>query len=190
MVQSASKKFYVGAAPGYVMPENVNFSRTASTNNSGKLEFADGYSVGAFAGYRFNDYLRGEANLSYAKVDYDKVTVDGIGSADMDGDVSATIGMISAVVTPLGRSVVSPLLGGGVGAAYVTDKVNSVAGVTTGWNNSETELALSGMAGLEADVSSNVALGVRYNYYWIDTGDSGRDNFTAHSLSATAAVKF
>lgn len=190
MVKSASKKFYVGVAPGYVLPEDVKFSRTSSTNNSGKLEFEDGYSVGAFAGYHFNDYLRGEANLSYAKVDYDKATVNGIGSADIDGDVSATIGMISAVVAPLGKSAVSPLLGGGVGAAYVKDKVSSVAGVTTGWDNSETDLALSGMAGIEADVSSNVALGVRYNYYWIDTGGDGRDNFTAHNFSATAAVKF
>lgn len=191
VVTSPSKKVYAGVQAGVVLPEDVNFSKTATTTNSGKFEFQDGYSVGALAGYKFNDYLRGEANLSYAKIDYDKVTLDGVGSVNVDGDLKSTIGMVNGIVSPLGKSTISPLLGAGVGMAHTKDKASaSAGGITATVDRDTNDLALGGMLGVEADVSDSVSLGVRYNYLWVDSGTDGRDNFAAHNFSATAALKF
>lgn len=186
-VTSPSKDFYVGLQAGWVIPEDVDFT---VLGRSGKYEFNDGYSVGGLAGYQFNNYLRGEVSLTYAHFDYDRVSIDGIGSGSVDGDVNSTIGMVSAVVSPLGKTKVSPFFGGGVGAAYSKDKIRSVDGVSVDVSNSDTNLALSGLVGLEANLSDSVSLGLRYNYLWIDSGSNGTDNLATHNFSATATYKF
>lgn len=199
-------KFYVGIAPGYVSAEDVNFSGNASTggysaNASGKFEFKDGYSISAFAGYQFNDYLRAEAELGYAKFDYDKVSLSGTitgngstvavnGSADLDGSVSSTVGLLSGIVTPLGKGKVTPLLGAGIGFAVVEDEVNRIGTTNVNLSNTETDLALAGMVGVEVAVSNSVALGARYRYLWVDSGSNGVDDLTVHNFTATAALKF
>ena len=190
VVMSPNKKVSVGVQGGLVIPQDVNFSKSASASNSGKIEFKDGYSVGGFAGYQFNDYLRGEAGLSYAKFDYDSVSMDGVGSAKVDGDVKSTIGMISGVVTPLGQSRISPLVGAGVGVAHTKDQASHVGNINVNIDRQTTDLAATGMLGVEGAVTDSVSVGLRYNYYWINSGTDGRDDFTAHNLSATAAVKF
>lgn len=183
-------KLYVGVAPGLVVPEDVSFSRTATTTNSGKIEFKDGYSLAGFAGYEFNDYLRGEASVTYAKVDYDKVSMDGFGTVKVDGDLKSTIGMLNGIVAPLGKTRISPLLGGGVGVAYTKEKASHAGGINVNVDRETNDLALSGLVGVEANITDSVSLGVRYNYFWVDSGEDGRDNFTAHNFSATAAWHF
>ncbi|MCR6629071.1 MAG: porin family protein [Magnetospirillum sp.] len=191
VVTSPSKKVYAGVQAGMVVPEDVNFSRTATSANSGKIEFEDGYSVGGFAGYKFNDYLRGEASVTYAKFDYDKVTVNGVGTIDVDGDVKSTIGMVNGIVSPLGKSTISPLLGAGIGMAHTKDKASANAGgIAVNVDRNTNDLALSGLVGVEAEVSNSVSLGVRYNYFWVDSSTAGFDDLTAHNFSATAAIKF
>lgn len=191
VVTSPSKKVYAGVQAGMVVPEDVNFSRSANASSSGKIEFQDGYSVGGFAGYKLNDYLRTEASLTYAKFDYDKVTLDGVGSVNVDGDVKSTLGMVSGIVSPLGRSTISPLLGAGIGMAHTKDKgTANGGGISVNVDQSTNDLALTGLVGVEADLTNDVSLGVRYNYFWVDSGNDGRDNLAAHNFSATAALKF
>lgn len=199
-------KVYAGLSAGWVSPEDVKFSGSATsggytTSASGKFQFEDGYSVTGFAGYRFNDYIRGEAELGYTQFDYDKVSLNGTitgggttytvsGSADLDGEVKSWVGMLNAVVTPLGKSKVTPLVGGGLGFAATDEKITRIGGTAANLSSDHTDLAAAAILGIEAGVASNIDIGVRYRYYWVDSGDNGIDDFTAHNLSATAAFKF
>lgn len=203
---SKTGRFYVGIAPGLVVPEDTNFSASGSSGGytasaSGKFEFKDGYSISAFAGYQFSDYLRAEGELAYARFDYDKITLNGTitgngrtytvnGSADLDGSVESTLGLLSAVVSPLGKARVAPLVGGGIGFAATDEQIDRIGGSAANLSSSHTDLALSGMLGIEAAVSDNVRLGARYRYLWVDSGRDGLDNFTAHNFQATAAWAF
>lgn len=197
---------YAGLSVGWVSPEDVNFSGSASSGGytssaAGKFEFKDGYSVTGAVGYRFNDYLRAEGEIGYTKFDYDKVTLNGTitngsttytvaGSAPLEGEVSSWIGMVNGIVAPLGKSKVTPLIGGGIGFAATDEKITRIGTTAANLSSEHTDLALNGLVGVEASVTTNVDLGVRYRYYWVDSGDSGHDDFTAHNLSATAAFKF
>lgn len=201
-----AQRAYVGLSAGWVSPEDVNFSGSSTsggytTSASGKFEFKDGYSVTGFAGYRFNDYIRAEGELGYTQFDYDKVTLNGTitgggttynvsGAATLDGEVSSWIGMVNGIVAPLGKSRVSPLLGGGVGFAATEEKITAIGGTAANLTADHTDLALNGIVGVEASVTPSVDLGVRYRYYWVDSGSNGRDDFTAHNLAATASLKF
>lgn len=199
-------KFYAGVAAGMVMPEDVSFSANAtqggaSASASGKFEFDNGHSVSAFAGYRFSDYVRGEAELGYTAFDYDKITgtltvtsgsttANVSGSAEIEGDVSAVVGMLRGIVTPLGKSKVTPFVGLGVGFVSVEESITRIGTTSLNAKADSTDLAVDGTVGIEFAVSDKVDLGARYRYLWADTGSSGVDDFTAHNIMATAAFRF
>ncbi len=202
---SPDGKFYVGAGAGWVIPEDTNFKATSSGgttyNAAGKLQFQDGYSLSAMAGYKVNDYLRAEAQVDYTRFEYDSVSMNGSitsggttynvnGSASLDGTVTSALGMVNGVVTPLGKARVSPLLGGGVGFAATEEKITAIGGQSTNISGSHTDLALSGMLGVEAMVSDNASIDLRYGYMWVNSGNDVFDDFTAHNISANAAFHF
>lgn len=191
VLKSASKKVYVGVAPGYVMPNDVKFSSTAgAVSGSGKWKLDNGYSLSGFAGYEFNDYLRSEAEISYSRIEYDKVTVNGLGSADVDGKVTSTVGMLSGLVSPLGKTRVRPLVGAGAGWASTDDKIKTIGGVPVDSDHSRNNLALSGTAGMDYEASDSLSFGLRYRYMWIDSSHNGVEDFTAHNITANAAIHF
>jgi opacity protein-like surface antigen len=201
-----SGKVYAGVSAGMVIPNAVNFSSNTSvggytTNATGKFEFDNGYSVSGLAGYRFNDYLRGEAELGYSSFDYSKVSLNGTitsggttytvnGTADLKGSVDTVTGMVNGIVTPMGKSKVTPLLGAGIGFAATDQKITRIGTTATNLTKSSTDLAASGMVGLEYAATEKVAVGARYRYMWVNSGGNGLDDFTAHNITATATYKF
>jgi opacity protein-like surface antigen len=201
-----SGNIYAGVMAGVVMPEDVSFSSNASQGGttvtaSGKFEYQPGYSASAYMGYRFNPYLRGEVEGAYARFDYDKISgnftltqgttnVTVSGSADLEGEVQSWLGLARGVVSPLGKSKIQPLLGGGVGFARHEEKITSIGGTAVSAKADGTDLALEGMAGLEAEVSSSIDLGIRYRYLWIDSGDKGFDDSTAHNVVGSVSYRF
>jgi opacity protein-like surface antigen len=117
-------------------------------------------------------------------------TVNVNGTAPVNGSVTATLGMLNGMVTPFGKSRVTPLVGAGVGVAHFEDKIDSIGGSAVNSNRTETDLALSATAGIKVSATDSVVLGARYRYLWADTGHNGVDNFTAHNFMGTAAIKF
>lgn len=203
---SSDGKFYLGAGAGLVIPEDTNFKSNTSSggaafSTSGKLQFQDGYSLSAMAGYKFNDYLRAEAEVDYTRFEYDSISMNGTitsggttynvnGSTSLDGTVTSVLGLVNGVVTPLGKSRVSPLVGGGVGFASTEEKITAIGGQSANISGSHTDLALSGMLGVEAMVTNNASIDLRYRYMWVDSGNETFDDFTAHNISANAAIHF
>lgn len=146
-------------------------------------------------------YLWGEVEGAYTRFDYDKISgnftltqgatnVTVSGSADLEGEVQSWVGLARGVVSPLGKSKIQPLLGGGVGFARHEEKITSIGGTAVAAKADGTDLALEGMAGLEAEVSPSIDLGIRYRYLWIDSGDKGFDDSTAHNVVGSVSYRF
>jgi opacity protein-like surface antigen len=189
-----------------VIPQDVGFSANSTrggttTTGSGKFEFDAGYSVAALGGYKINPYVAAEAEIGYASFDYNKVTGNFTatnggssatvsGSAKLDGSVDSVIGLARGIVSPLGDRPIRPLIGGGVGFASTSEKINKIGTTAVSASTDHTDLALEGTVGLEADIGLSTTLGARYRYMWINSGNEGLDNFAAHNMVGTLAYKF
>lgn len=46
------------------------------------------------------------------------------------------------------------------------------------------------MLGVEAMVTNNASIDLRYRYMWVDSGNETVDDFTAHNISANPAIHF
>lgn len=202
-------KFYVGLGAGIVIPQDTNVSASGAVNGSGTLSYKNNASIMGMAGYRLNNYLTGEAELAYSSLDYDSVSgtltgggLSGSGCVNVNGHVNAIVGLANAIVTPLGNKDISPYLGGGIGFANTNSTINSLSsgGVTVAdnTNNSETNLALDAIAGVNFRIADHFSLGGRYQYLWVNssTTSSGsgitqkEGNFGAHVLTAQATYNF
>jgi opacity protein-like surface antigen len=203
--------FYVGASAGLVIPESTKISITGSVvTGSGEITYKNAAAFTGFVGYNITDNLAGEAELGYSSVDYDNIsgtlTAGSLspisGKINVSGHNDAVLGLFNAIVHPLGKRSLSPYVGAGVGFADIDSKVNSLsAGGSTASVNasqSETDLAVNGIAGVDLAVTDNLSIGGRYRYLWINsaasttasgvTGKTG--DFTAHVLTAQATLHF
>ena len=69
---------------------------------------------------------------------------------------------------------------------------------TVNADQSETDLALNGIAGVNLAVTDNITIGARYRYLWINSEDSTTasgvtgnvGNFTAHVITGQATAHF
>ncbi len=200
---------YVGLSGGIIIPDDVHDTYSGTITGSSNTSFKTGAAVTGFAGYHFNNFIAGEAELGYAAYDYDKASgtlssggTTLTGSIGVNGDVTAWTGFANAIITPLGRAGFSPYIGGGLGFASVDAKINSVTlgGTTLAVNSkrSETDFAANILAGFDFPVSNNFALGARYRFVWINSGGTStssgtttkEDNATAHVISVTAKYRF
>jgi len=206
--------FYAGLSGGGVITEDVNISATGTvggvaSNASGKISYKNAAAITGLAGYHFNDYVAGEAELGYASVDYDKISGSGTvgavtfsGTATLNGHTDVVMGVANAIVTPLGRSRFSPYVGAGLGFANLDSHLNSVsaAGVTQTVNasESETDFAFDVLAGFDYAVTDNLLLGGRYRYLWINTSSSATSgglttksgDTSAHVITANVTWRF
>lgn len=202
--------FYVGLGAGIVVPESTSVTISGSVTGSGNVNYDDGPAVLGMFGYHFNDYIVGEGELGYSSLDYSNIsgslTAGSLGTISgkigVNGNVDAVVGLFNALITPLGKSELSPYIGGGIGFASTDAKVNSLSanGVTAAVNssNSETDLAADAVVGLDFGVTNHFSLGGRYQYLWVNSGSSSTANgvtgkvgdFTANVITAQATYKF
>jgi opacity protein-like surface antigen len=197
-----SGKVYGALNGGALLPTNTDVSFTGTLSGSGKIHYNTGYTFGGTLGYHFNDYIAGEADLSYSRANYDKIsgTLNGAsGDLDLGGHVSAVTGLLNAVVTPVKNLAFTPYFGGGIGFAATSSKITSVGGVAvTGSDGHKTDFAADVLAGFDVPVNKDVSLGGRYQYVWInssqsDTSSLGTEhdgNFGASVITARATFHF
>lgn len=204
-------KFYVGVGAGIVVPQGTDISASGTVTGSGTLNYKDSAGIMGLAGYHFSDYLAGEAELGYSSLDYDNVSGTltagslgtGSGSIGINGHTNAFVGLANAIVSPFGKTLgIVPYIGGGIGFASTSSKINSLSfgGATANVDssNSETNLALDGIVGVDVPVADGFALGARYQYLWVNTDQttsgtaisSSQGNFGASIITAQATYKF
>jgi opacity protein-like surface antigen len=203
--------FYIGASAGIVIPQSTEVTISGAITGSGDINYKNAAAITGFIGYNFTDNIAAEAELGYSSVDYDNVEGTltagslgtGSGTIAVHGHNDAVIGLINAILHPLGRhNTLSPYVGAGIGFAAIESKVDSLSfGGTTATVNaeqSETDLALNGIAGVNLAVTDNITIGARYRYLWINSEDSTTasgvtgnvGNFSAHVITGQATAHF
>lgn len=178
---------YARLSGGVIMPEDIDVTVPGAT---GTFSFDDGLIVSGAFGVWVNDNLTLEGEVSYLDSDFDKLTLLGV-SADVDGSFSSTLAMANASYHFAGKNATfDPYLGAGAGAAFSKLDISSVGGVAINGEDTSTDLAVQGTAGVNMKLSDGFSLGAQYRYLYTDTGGDGSDDFTAHNFMASATLAF
>lgn len=175
---------YVGVSAGALLFQDIE---ETVDGQSQSLDFAPGYALAAQVGYRFS-VLRTELELEYGTVDLDVAEVAGV-EEDLDGEFDVLRGTAGAYFDLTILPLVTPYLGGGVGAAWIDGDSATIDGVTVEVED-ETHLTAHGEVGLALDFLPIVSIVPAYRYVWIDSGDGDIDDTTAHVLKLGARLEF
>ena len=160
---------------------------------SGVVEFDPGFAVGGAVGYRFQEYLRAELNLSYRQADIDKLTVLGY-VLEGAGDVGAFTTLVNLYYDINLGLPVTPYVGAGIGIALIDVDSDSAANVLI-VNDDSTEFAWNVMAGAASSATDNVDLTFGYRYLSstdakLDATVVGVGNFTMDAEFGVHEVMF
>ena len=189
---------------GYIQPSDVGVSASGTAYGfSYSASYDWQFSDGIFAGIAYPTYSEDggaeELLLGYGSLSYDKISGSGTatdgsttvtisGSAAVDGDIKALAAVYSWKTSHQG-----PYLGGGVGGALVTDKINSVAG-NSNISGSNSGLVPVGafQAGFRTADSpdSKVNFDLSYRYMYFLSGSDGLDDLTANTFFLNITVPF
>lgn len=153
---------YIAAKIGITKTSDADWSDSGLTGDIG-IDNATNFAVA----YGFNvvPSVRTELEVSYRNADLDDVTVDGVGSADLGGDLKSWGFLLNGYYDFLADQAFSPYLTAGIGALRHTGKVTSVAGLgVTGASDSDTVFAYQLGGGASYDVTEKVALDGGYRY--------------------------
>jgi opacity protein-like surface antigen len=140
----------------------------------GTLELDKGVTAGATVGKKFGNFST-EIELSYRSNDLDTFTVEtlgalggslavNLGNLDIDGALEARSAMANVWFhVPAGK--INPYVGGGIGISQITFDVDSIAGTTSTYDESDTVLAYQAGAGLIYPLSQTMKIDLGYRFF-------------------------
>jgi opacity protein-like surface antigen len=192
---------YVGATAGIIIPEDLDATFSGGLAGTGRLSFNAGPAFTGLIGFHFNNYLAVEGELGYASFDEKTFsgTLNGTSvSFAIDGRVNTALLFANGIITPFGRSGVTPYLGAGAGLVNFDERVNTLGGVAVNSTSNETDLAANFIAGIDFAISNRWSVGGRYRFVWVNTSSTttsggittSQGDFTAHVLTATGTFHF
>src|SRR5271170_4086684 len=111
--------FYVGLGAGIVVPDSTSVTISGAVTGSGNVSYDVGPAVLGMVGYHFNDLFAAEGEVGYSSLDYSNIsgslTAGSLGTVSgkigVNGNVDAVLGLVNGLITPLGKSGLSPYLG-------------------------------------------------------------------------------
>lgn len=155
-VSTASAQAYVSGNLGAVIVNDSDFS---DGFDSGEFTFDTGIGLtGAIGGF-LGEGVRGEVELGYRANDIDKVTIDGLGTASLNGDVTSLSLMGNLYYDFPVAGNFSPFIVGGIGFANVEADVDFAG--SEGDNVFAYQLGLGGSFKL----SQQVNLDLQYRFF-------------------------
>ena len=176
----AQAQFYVGAHGGVSIQTDSDLDIVGVTGVDVEAEFDVGPLFGAVAGYRFGPF-RVEGEVTYRDNDIDDITVNGVSlvgaGLPIEGDVSSVAIMANAYYDINTGSVVTPYIGGGIGAVVINGELGVPSlGIPV---DDETDTVFGGQiaAGVAVEVMQNLALTLDYRF--LITSDPDFDGIEA-----------
>jgi opacity protein-like surface antigen len=205
--------YYIGVSGGVIIPQDltassVGISNGVAVNFNAKESFKTSAAGTVYGGYRYNDKLAAEVEMGFSSIDLDKITGTGtvggvaLNTGKADGHIDTFFGFVNGILTPFGRGAMTPYIGGGIGFAAFDATTNSITinGVKTAVNTtgSETDFAANALVGVDLAVTSQITIGGRYRFVWINSADtqnsgglvSKQGDLTAHVLTVNATFRF
>lgn len=205
--------FYISLGGGVLLPNDVSFEVTGSeqiggltlNSISGDIKYDTGYQLSGIIGYDINEDFAFETELIYTNFDYDQVDVSasgtitgtgaavsfGVGSFDIDGDISAFSMLFGPKVNFNLIDNLGGYLGGSVGFTSYNVDIKSIAADTTLASEEDyLEFSSKFKAGLNYSVDENISLQFDYGFNYVVAGEDIYDDFTANSLTARFNYSF
>jgi opacity protein-like surface antigen len=183
--------FYVSGQGGLTFLQDADNTAAGGTIET---SFDTGWALGGSVGYAFANGIRAEAELGYRQNDLDQARIGGLGSADMDGDVSALSFMANGWYDIKTGTPFTPYLGGGIGFAQVSVNDAKIAGVALA-DDDDTVFAYQVGAGVAFAVAPKINLTLDYRFF--GTADpsfkaAGGGSFDSeyHSHNIMAGMRF
>jgi len=158
-VSFATAEIYVSGSAGLTFLDDSDLDDGYDT---GKLSYDFGLGiVGAF-GATVMDNGRAEIELGFRNSDMDEITLDGYGTAPVDGDMSALSVMLNAYYDFANDSDFVPFVGAGIGIASIDMEIES--GYYS-YSTDDNVFAYQGMIGCGYDVNESFVLDLQYRYF-------------------------
>lgn len=188
--EAADKGWYVGGA-GAFTGADTDFDYTAGED---KAEYDIGWGIAGYAGYKFGNGIRTEAELGVRKNTISNIDTT-IATAD-SGDTRADTALVNVIYDFHNNSRFTPYLGAGVGVAHISHgMVKLVASDTV--HDDDYVLAGQGIAGVSYTLSEKWDTFADYRYLITEdqsTRNSGGvaidSNYTSQALSIGARYNF
>ena len=175
---------YVGANLGVTMPSDSDI-RESGGPGTGELTYDPGFAIGAVGGYNFGAG-RIEAEIGYKVADTDEVTIDGLGTASLDGDLSVLSFMGNGYIDFPASPTVKPFLMAGIGMA------NIEADLDGSDEEDDTVFAYQVGAGVGFSLNKDVTLDLSYRYMGTEDPefDGVEAEYNSHNFLAGLRVQF
>lgn len=186
----APSPWYVALRGGAVFADDTSFGVLGTDVTT---SYDTGPFVAGAVGYQFhNTGLRAEAELGYLESSVDAHDVGGVAFANDDatGDTSAFFGLASVYYDLPFNSPIRPFVGGGIGAADVSFENHGTSGTGTVLDDANTAFAWHLTAGVNYDISPNMALEVGYRYMEFDGIDVSATDGTESTIDASNNIVF
>jgi len=175
----AIERFYVKGSAGLASPRSVDGTVSGVSLT---LDYEKGLFISGALGYRAQENVRLEAEVSYAKLGLESVSGNGV-AVDLSGDWDLVSFTASGFFDINTNTSVTPYIGGGAGLIYwdrgvVTASLNGTSVTIAG--DDGTEVTAFAEAGVSIALDSKFELVPSYRFQWADTGSSGIDDDTIH----------
>jgi len=138
---------------------------------SGEFTFDSGIGFVAALGSSVESGARAEVELAYRKNDFDEVKVDGLGKADIDGDISSLALMGNIYYDFSTEGGFYPFIGAGLGFANIEADFDDIG------SEDDTEIAYQVILG--GSFTSSIGLSIDLQYRYFATNDPGFDGLDA-----------
>lgn len=181
-----ANNWYFSGALGLTITQDADYEASPLT---GDFELDNALNISVALGRQITDHILGELELSHRKADMDSLTVDGVGSAEVGGDLTTTALMLNGYVDLMPEKSFTPYLSAGLGIARHDSEVSG-GGITV--SGDDTVFAYQLGAGVNYDMASRTELFGGYRYF--GTSDADFDTleaeYGAHELRVGVRYKF
>ena len=181
---------YVFAADGPYFSGNIGAAFLTDSDISGggvdgELRFDTGFVVAGAVGTSI-DSFRIEGEVSYQSNDTDEVKIDGLGSGDIDGDVTALSLLLNGYYDFNNGSAITPYLTAGIGYSNVEIDLDDLGDENDG------VFAYQFGAGFGFAATDNVTIDAKYRYFATEDPDfDGVDaEVASHNIYLGVRVNF
>lgn len=200
---AASAQWYVEGNIGPSFFADSDWTDTGpGVSAAGEVTFDTGLMASGAIGMHLTSNLRVEGEVSWRQADLDEFSVTSLqgvavgGTANADGEASALGFMLNGWYDFNTGTPWVPFVGGGVGLAEVSAEIDSVGGVATSFDESETVFAYQFGGGVAYRFTPNLALTLSYRYFATEDPEfesgafTDEAEFSSHTVAVGGRVQF
>ena len=160
---------YIGGNIGLVFLDDSDVVDPGPPVDDMVVTADNGFSIGGFMGYAFENGYRVEGELVYQRNNYDEVKGSIKDDGTLDGDISSATVLANGYYDFKNKSRVTPYIGGGLGFAVIDEDGALV-------DDHDYVFVYQFTAGVGFEITESITLDLKYRY--VMTEDLDMDNMS------------